>query len=119
MIFTYESYIVPYVRMTRKGKFVDPRAQRYLASKAEMAYSFKTAMGREEFDMIPARTPFEVSITLMHTAGHKADLDNILKAILDAGNGIIYPDDRWCNEIHIVRHGREFDSMVLKVEVMG
>jgi len=118
MKFVYESYIVPYVRMTRRGKFVDPRAIIYLASKTELGMKFNSAMALNEYDPIPGQTPFRVIASVHHTAGRRADLDNILKAILDAGNGIIYPDDRWCEGIHIERHGSEMDLLTLFVEVL-
>jgi Holliday junction resolvase RusA-like endonuclease len=117
MIFTYESYIKPYVRMTQKSKFVDPRAQEYLNSKEALAWHFKLTLAEHGWDPIPGQTPFKVEIVLYHTAGHRADLDNILKAILDAGNGIIYPDDRWCRKIIIERLGTKTDSLVFEVMI--
>lgn len=32
------------------------------------------------------------------------DLDNYSKAVLDAGNGILWPDDRYIVSLHITKH---------------
>ena len=115
MIYTYSDYIVPYVRMTRKGAHVVPRAQRYLASKEALAWSLKGQMVQMDTHPIPPKTPFAVLARVEHTAGYRADLDNILKAILDAGNGILYPDDRWADQLTIIRMGSKRDSLSLTV----
>lgn len=102
--------------MTRRGKFVNPRAQKYLASKDALAFNMKSSMALNGFEMIPGQTPFSVMIVVHHTRGHQADLDNILKAILDAGNGVLYPDDRWCDLIRINRGGRKTNDMRIVVK---
>ena len=97
--------IKPYVRMTKRGKWVKPQAKEYLASKSNLQWKIKEAMQEHGYRMMPEKEPLYVSaIVLVHTSqGHRADLDNILKAILDACNGIVYPDDRWIDSIDIDR----------------
>jgi Holliday junction resolvase RusA-like endonuclease len=97
--------IVPYVRMTRRGKFVNPRAQKYLSSKNTLSMLIKSEMVEHDYDMMPAKTPLWVNILVQvpSSQGHRADIDNICKAVLDACNGIAYPDDRWIDELEIKR----------------
>ena len=93
---------VPYVRMTQRGKFVRPEAKRYLASKAALGYQMREQMhGHEPFK----RVPLEVVINFQYERGadHRRDLDNEVKAVLDAGNGIVWEDDRWIDSIVAVR----------------
>ena len=92
---------VPAVRMTQRSKWT-PRAQRYLKSKGALALQMQTAMrGRARF----GKTPLQVSIVFHYAKGadHRRDLDNEIKAVLDAANGILYTDDRWVDEIYAIR----------------
>jgi crossover junction endodeoxyribonuclease RusA len=89
---------VPYVRMTQRGKWVRPDAQRYLASKARIAEQMREQMGtRAPF----GREPLSVTLDFCYSKGadHRRDLDNEIKALLDAANGIVYEDDRWIDGI--------------------
>lgn len=99
MIFSYDQKVVPYVRMTRRGKYVRQTAKDYLASKENLSWSFKAQMAENGYEKIGKRTPFEIEILYFAPNIFQFDLDNLVKAVLDAGNGIIYPDDRWCQEI--------------------
>lgn len=93
---------VPYVRMTQKGKFVRENAKRYLASKAAIAWEMKIGLGdREPF---AKGVPLKVRIIFeCQVVDHHKDCDNLIKATLDAANGIIWADDRWVDEIHARR----------------
>lgn len=97
--------IKPYVRMTRKGMWVSEQAQEYLASKGTLSSKIKEQMNLQGIDILPAKTPLKISITVyVHTSqGHRADVDNIGKAVLDSCNGIVYPDDRWVDVLDIKR----------------
>ena len=97
--------VKPYVRMTRRGKYVNPEAQAYLASKSELSWRIKNAMQNQGVDRMPARTSLSVIIRLFAPSepGHRCDLDNQVKAILDACNGITFPDDRWVDSIDAAR----------------
>lgn len=109
--------IIPYVRMTQRSKWVDPRAQAYLASKAAIQYQLKNQMVLENLDPLPDRTPLEVSLSFQRPAMHKCDLDNLLKAVLDACQGIVFKDDRWVDRIFTERSdatGEHFVSMVVR-----
>ena len=97
--------IKPYVRMTKRGKYVKPEAQEYLASKEELSWKIKNILQNMGVDMMPAKTSLRVIIRLFAPSepGHRCDLDNQVKAILDACNGIAYPDDRWIDSIDAKR----------------
>ena len=120
-------HMVPYVRMTRTGKYVMPQAKRYLESQVELKNKIKDIV-KYEYDHgertlythkvnarmdgrdvqieillpIPANTPFDVEINFYYhpdKSMHYCDLDNLVKAVMDAGNKVIYGDDRWCDGV--------------------
>ncbi len=113
--------IKPYVRMTQKGKFVRARngkltqAAEYLDSKAALQWQFKAQMvGHEMF----GREPLCVSITVFYRSGyHNHDLDNVIKALLDAMNGIVYADDRWIDAVCAVRGSADDEELSAVVRV--
>ena len=98
--YTIRGRIKPYVRMTQRSKWRDPQAREYLACKLAVGLQFKTQMRDHEIDALPGQTPLQVHITLWEAGGfHNKDLDNQVKAILDAAQGIVFPDDRWVDRI--------------------
>lgn len=104
----------PYVRMTQKGKFVRPEARAYLDSKMYLQLQMKAQMAGRE--MLPGQSPLECQIGICHAGGfHNRDLDNEVKAILDAAQGIVYPDDRWIDSIVAHRWQGEAERLVLMV----
>ena len=109
--------IKPYVRMTQRGKFVNAQAQAYLTSKAALSFQIKSAMNAAGKEMLPGQTPLKVVIRLYAPSnpGHRCDLDNQIKAILDACNGVAFPDDRWVDEIDAERHIGEDPRLVLNI----
>lgn len=50
----------------------------------------------------PRREPAMVEIDL-HGFGRRSDIDNGAKAVLDAGNRILYADDCWVDELRVRR----------------
>lgn len=102
MVFLIEGKIKPYVRMTQRGKFVSPQAQEYLRSRAATQWQLKEQMrGR---DMPPDRTPLVAHIEMVMEGGlHRPDLDNQVKALLDAAQGIVFRNDLWIDEVHAER----------------
>ena len=96
MLFTYTDKIKPYVRMTQKGKWNDPQAREYMASKAALAQSLKGEMLLSGYRSIPAKVPFKVSLFYQAPNVYQFDLANVLKAVMDAAQGVVFPDDRWC-----------------------
>lgn len=101
MEFTYEAKIKPYVRMTQKGKWSDPQAREYMRSKAALAHAIKAQM--LERKPIPEKTPFTTLIIYQAPNAFQFDSDNLLKAVLDAAQGILFPDDRWGVDERVIK----------------
>jgi len=97
--------VKPYVRMTRYSKHVNKEALEYLASKGVLSSRIREQMNLQGKDKMPAKTPLKVVIRLYAptSPGHGADLDNQVKAILDACNKEAFPDDRWVDQIDAQR----------------
>lgn len=51
-----------------------------------------------------AKGSYRLTITVNEPSRQARDLDNILKSLADAMNGILYPDDRLVDEVHVIRH---------------
>ena len=89
----------PYTRMTQRGKFVNARAQSYLSSQTRLQWQLKEASPEPIY---PAGVLIQVAV-LYNWVSHRMDLSNLLKAVEDACNGIIWDDDRWVDGIVAVR----------------
>lgn len=94
----------PYVRMTRRGKWVKPQAQEYLSSKDRLQWQLALRMAAEQWERIPRGIPLRISIWIS-PVDHRRDLDNEIKALLDAAQGIVFEDDRWVDDITAGRSG--------------
>lgn len=99
-------FIKPYVRMTQRGKYVDPQAQQYLNNQNTLMTLLRNQLQWQNAEMYPKEIPLKVVMQVWtHTSqGYKADLDNILKAVMDASEGILFENDRWIDEFQVVRH---------------
>ena len=115
--FTITGKIKPYVRMTRRGKWVDQQAQEYLASQDDIRWQL-ALQGRPA--LLPAKTPLNVSLVFTFPGGwHNADLDNQIKAVLDAAKGIVWKDDRWIDSLYGARKAGDDYLCTLRVGVAG
>ena len=112
--FILQGPIKPYVRMTRRGMWVDPQAQQYLASKDALARAMKSQMQAHGWDMLPEETPLLVNITIS-PAKHNRDLDNEVKALLDAAQGIVFKNDCWVDAITAVRGPGDKGRIILAI----
>ena len=120
MIFRIEGKLKPYVRMTRRGKWVSPEAQEYLASTFKIVWQFKEQMAMYDYEMWPAQTPLAVNIHIeMASALHRSDLDNQVKAILDAAQGIVFLNDCWIDKIVATRGIGEDFITIFRVGVIS
>lgn len=72
--------VIPYVRMTQKGKFVKKRAQDYLGNQDALAWEFRRAHRREK----SINGELELSFTVHLPHKRLVDTDNVLKALQDA-----------------------------------
>lgn len=117
--FTYNRKIIPYVRMTQRGKYVKEDAIKYLASKENLAWFLKEELKGSA--TIPDKTPFEIRIMYFAPNVFQFDIDNIVKAVLDAAQGIVFKNDCWCQcigravkyrdaQYKLVIQIKEFDS---------
>ena len=97
--------VMPYTRMTQRGKYVKPNALRYLASQEEIRLHLWQQMAKNDYDMLPEREPLFVILYFYppKNKAHTQDLDNILKAVLDACKDIVFQDDRWIDYIAVRR----------------
>ena len=105
---------VPAARMTRKSKFVNHQAQRYLAYKGQVGYIARSRCRK------PIEGPVGVEIHAYVFGGRPGDSDNIAKAILDGCNNICWNDDRQVVELHVFRHsGRPQRAEIAVWEISG
>ena len=113
----YEIDIVPMgcVRMTRYGKFKDKYAQRYLANKAQVQFTWQK---QHKGDLL--KGPLEVNLIFSmpipkngrsqnrkvasgdwHTT--KPDSDNLQKSAFDAANKIVWEDDNQVCKVSCIK----------------
>lgn len=93
--FSLRGYVIPYVRMTTRSKWT-ARARAYNASQQALALQFQLAMTTQGLEKFPLGAPLGVDISFAVIKGaHKSDLDNKVKAILDAARGVVYQNDMW------------------------
>jgi len=107
--------IVPYTRMTRRGVWRDD-AQRYLASQTALRVQMQAQMAANGWAMIPGRIPFRLRVTFGWLS-HRHDLSNLVKAVEDAANGVLWADDRWIDGITALREA--WDNKGLELWVIG
>jgi Holliday junction resolvase RusA-like endonuclease len=112
--------VKPYVRMTQRGKFVKKNALEYLASKTELQSKIKSYMNSHGLEPLTKNTPliFSLSIHVPVSQGYRADLDNIVKAVVDACNKIVFDDDRYINEITATRWIDDKNYLLFRVDVL-
>lgn len=115
--FTITSKIIPAVRMTQRSKHADPRAQAYLASQDALRTQLKNQMALNDWPMMPGKTPLAVELQIGTDKMHTCDIDNLTKSCLDAGNKIVYPDDRWIDRVNVWRYPSKEHQAILTVWV--
>jgi Holliday junction resolvase RusA-like endonuclease len=104
--------------MTRRGKFVNKEAKESLTSQEAMSWQIKSQ--RNGSDMLPARTPLRATLIVEQPRGlHKFDLDNLLKATIDAAQGIAFENDLWIDELHAIRRPGKDYKTVLSIEPLA
>ena len=101
-----EGKVVPYTRMTRRGKYVKPDAIRYLDSQNRLKRAISLCISEDYSDaqyVVPETAGFGVHMTFYVASMHKCDLDNLVKAIIDACQGVLFKNDRYCDTIFAQR----------------
>lgn len=104
----------PYVRMTQRSKFTDPKAQAYLASKERLEWQMLDQMEKNDWELVKRGIPLGVVISICPVARNR-DLDNEIKAILDAAQGVVFEDDRWVDTIIACRVNGENEGVGFRV----
>jgi Holliday junction resolvase RusA-like endonuclease len=116
LFFRIEGRLIPAVRMTRRSKFVDPRAQAYLASKTDIQYQLKAQMVEKDYKILAGQTPLGVVIAISYTNRlHKNDLDNVSKNLMDSMQGIVYQNDCWIDVIRATRKLGKRDETIIGI----
>lgn len=99
MNFMIAGRIKPYVRTTRKKKYVDPQWKQYEASRSSIRWQLAQQMNAFNIPMFPPKTPLSVSLSYFTRSIWNHDIDNVLKAILDACQDVLFPDDRYIQQV--------------------
>lgn len=92
------------VRMTQRGKFKSPSAQRYIAWKTQMGWWIRKQWDEPTEAAVAVVATFYMPIpeswsqkkqreAIGKPQTKKPDIDNLLKGLFDAANGIIWKDD--------------------------
>lgn len=95
------------VRMTQRSKFVSTAAQRYLTYKRYLAYSAKEVVKQPVTGAVKVTMAFYYPVPVSWSekkrtaalAGDllpevKPDIDNVIKGVFDALNGVAWADDK-------------------------
>lgn len=122
------------VRMTHYSKYVDDRAKRYLDYKAVLQKHIKQYMKDSndyiindlpvmvtiEFNFLPPKSYSKSKLKqvidgrLMYTK--KPDIDNLVKGVMDAMNGLVYKDDNQVISINAIKKYSTMNYINIKVE---
>ena len=106
--------VVPYVRMTRRGKWWAPDAQRYMDRQAEIKQRMVEATGWCGHAVFPKPQRLSVRIAL-RGAHFRGDIDNYAKAILDAARDVLWTDDQQIDELYVERTRSAHDNFEMLV----
>lgn len=111
---TYTGEIVPYVRTTQRQKWVDPRYKRYQRFKDALRLVANT---KGFPDSLNTGSAYSLSLTMYWRKKARADLDNLLKGILDS----LFTQDRRVTKLDAVSYeqsGEEYLTLALR-EMVG
>ena len=91
------------------------RSQLYLASKEAIRVQYQAQMSLHGWRCI-GRQPIDVRISIYgNVKSRKCDLDNQMKALLDAANDCVFDDDRWCDVIIAMRFQADEEKALVDV----
>lgn len=94
--FTILGRVVPYTTRTQRSLHVSERARRYHDSQEAIATQLAQQMGDEP--PLSGHIAFIAAIT--ETGKKRRDLSNLIKAVEDAANGIVWQDDSQVMIVH-------------------
>lgn len=117
------------VRMTRKGKWVSEAAQRYLTYKDKIGWDIRTQMCELETTkkLVVVNVIFYMPIPNSWTKKQKTeapgeyhtskpDIDNLVKGLFDAVNGILWADDKQVVRVNATKVYGEKPGFLMEVE---
>lgn len=109
----YPHEVVPYTRVGRERW--TPRAMRYLASKDALALHLRLACRDSRRALPDAAARWGVSVHVQRRTRRAYDLDNVVKAVMDAANGITWADDAQVVRIVADKHPAGADHLVVEL----
>jgi len=83
-------------RMTYRSKWVDPKAQQYLAWKEKVGWLLKQQKIKQLTGILKMSCKFYLHIGQYN----RVDLSNLIKAIEDACQGFLYENDKQIKELY-------------------
>ena len=108
--------IIPYVRMTQRGKFKSKQARKYMKNQKHLGWFLyeATRMAKWEATDDPIRLMCVFNISKRASV---KDLSNLVKAVEDAGNGILWEDDRFITQLEAYKNKIDKeDSIFIEVK---
>jgi Holliday junction resolvase RusA-like endonuclease len=113
--FVIRHKVVPYTRTTQRKKWVDPKYAKYRASQDLLRGYFHNVMVDNGYEPL-GRQPIQVAIVIhLKTIDHRADLDNQIKAVIDAAQGVVFPFDGWIDAIYARRRQASQDRVFMLI----
>ena len=79
----------------------------------DIAWHAQVAM--KQAKLAPFLGPVAIDLEIIAKGFARSDIDNLLKLVMDAGNGVVYADDRQVIEAHVRRVIGDRDELRVKV----
>jgi Holliday junction resolvase RusA-like endonuclease len=106
--------VIPYVRMTQRSKYVDDRAIAYQDWMAHFRIEIHKKLMKQNYPQLLKKQPMYAMIYFYEKkVRHNRDLDNMLKAVMDACQGVLFRNDMWFDQIETVRVASEDGPAVI------
>ena len=133
--FTVDGRPVPAVRMTQKSKYTSKAAARYLSYKSLVKHTARNTMIQTQAKRM--EKPLAVSVDVYYSipksftkrdrdeiinSGYtvkpitRGDIDNIVKSITDACNGVVYDDDIQIVQLSASKNYGKVDCVHVTIE---
>ena len=84
--------VIPCVRMTQRSKHGNPRARAYLDNQAAIRDRVTLIMRQHDIKPFDRKDKLRVNFKVVRTA-ERGDFDNFIKAVADALQHAVYPND--------------------------
>lgn len=116
--FVIDGHIVPCTRVTTNSKW-SPRATRYHSSQEAMRWQLRHQMLDHQWEMLPDNMPLGLDVEIkLNKAVQRADLDNLIKAVSDSAQGVVFINDKWINKITAVRCAADIERATIRIYVL-